>query len=194
MRPELLKSLLRSPDFRVRAYATRVLGDTRTSTLSEIWRGPVASKVREEINGGGSSFCGDCPLKLPLAPDEGGLVHTGPEGSGHFVKMVHNGIEYGLMAAYAEGLNILKHANAGKVARDERSLRRDDPVVLGDDMARTAQDERVEPVGVPVVESTTTRSRTTWPQVVVAGVAVTVARAGAGATTCESASSILGWL
>jgi 6-phosphogluconate dehydrogenase len=46
-------------------------------------------------------------------PEEG-YLHCGPSGAGHFVKMVHNGIEYGLMAAYAEGLNILKHANVGK--------------------------------------------------------------------------------
>ncbi|MFI4947008.1 MAG: phosphogluconate dehydrogenase (NAD(+)-dependent, decarboxylating), partial [Burkholderiales bacterium] len=45
---------------------------------------------------------------------ERGYLHCGPSGAGHFVKMVHNGIEYGLMAAYAEGLNILEHANAGK--------------------------------------------------------------------------------
>ena len=45
---------------------------------------------------------------------EEGYLHCGPSGAGHFVKMVHNGIEYGMMAAYAEGLNILKHANAGK--------------------------------------------------------------------------------
>lgn len=45
---------------------------------------------------------------------EEGYLHCGPSGAGHFVKMVHNGIEYGLMAAYAEGLNILKHANAGR--------------------------------------------------------------------------------
>jgi len=45
---------------------------------------------------------------------EEGYLHCGPNGGGHFVKMVHNGIEYGLMAAYAEGLNILKHANVGK--------------------------------------------------------------------------------
>jgi 6-phosphogluconate dehydrogenase len=45
---------------------------------------------------------------------EQGYLHCGPSGAGHFVKMVHNGIEYGLMAAYAEGLNILKHANIGK--------------------------------------------------------------------------------
>jgi 6-phosphogluconate dehydrogenase len=43
-----------------------------------------------------------------------GYIHCGPAGAGHFVKMVHNGIEYGVMAAYAEGLNILRHANAGK--------------------------------------------------------------------------------
>ena len=45
---------------------------------------------------------------------EQGYLHCGPSGAGHFVKMVHNGIEYGMMAAYAEGLNILRHANAGK--------------------------------------------------------------------------------
>lgn len=45
---------------------------------------------------------------------EQGYLHCGPNGAGHFVKMVHNGIEYGLMAAYAEGLNILKNANIGK--------------------------------------------------------------------------------
>ena len=47
-----------------------------------------------------------------------GYLHCGPSGAGHFVKMVHNGIEYGLMAAYAEGLNILYQANAGKQRRD----------------------------------------------------------------------------
>ncbi len=45
---------------------------------------------------------------------EQGYLHCGPSGAGHFVKMVHNGIEYGIMAAYAEGLNILHHANIGK--------------------------------------------------------------------------------
>ena len=49
---------------------------------------------------------------------EEGYLHCGPAGAGHFVKMVHNGIEYGLMAAYAEGLNILKHADVGKAGRD----------------------------------------------------------------------------
>jgi 6-phosphogluconate dehydrogenase len=48
------------------------------------------------------------PILKDLAPDGGGLVHTGPEGSGHFVKMVHNGVEYGLMQAYAEGFQVMK--------------------------------------------------------------------------------------
>lgn len=47
-----------------------------------------------------------------------GWLHCGPAGAGHFVKMVHNGIEYGLMAAYAEGLNLLRHANAGAGERE----------------------------------------------------------------------------
>ena len=51
------------------------------------------------------------------APVEYGYLHCGPVGAGHFVKMVHNGIEYGLMAAYAEGLNILRGANAGNDKR-----------------------------------------------------------------------------
>ncbi len=48
---------------------------------------------------------------------EHGYLHCGANGAGHFVKMVHNGIEYGIMAAYAEGLNILRHANSGSTAR-----------------------------------------------------------------------------
>jgi 6-phosphogluconate dehydrogenase len=47
---------------------------------------------------------------------EEGYLHCGPSGAGHFVKMVHNGMEYGIMAAYAEGLNILNHANVGHKA------------------------------------------------------------------------------
>ena len=49
---------------------------------------------------------------------EQGYLHCGPNGAGHFVKMVHNGIEYGMMAAYAEGFNILRHANVGKQGHD----------------------------------------------------------------------------
>ena len=52
-----------------------------------------------------------------IRPGEQGWLHCGPAGAGHFVKMVHNGIEYGLMAAYAEGLNVLRHAGDGRTER-----------------------------------------------------------------------------
>ena len=68
------------------------------------------------------------PLKDSVVPTSGrpegsgtadrGYLHCGPAGAGHFVKMVHNGIEYGLMAAYAEGLNILRHADIGTNRRE----------------------------------------------------------------------------
>jgi len=62
------------------------------------------------------------PRPAGRAPIDGtaeqGYLHCGPNGAGHFVKMVHNGIEYGMMAAYAEGFNILKHANVGKQGHD----------------------------------------------------------------------------
>lgn len=65
---------------------------------------------------------GDVPRtsgrKGDSGPSEQGYLHCGPNGAGHFVKMVHNGIEYGLMAAYAEGFNILKHASVGKHEHD----------------------------------------------------------------------------
>jgi 6-phosphogluconate dehydrogenase len=54
----------------------------------------------------------------PPSQSEQGFFHCGPNGAGHFVKMVHNGIEYGIMAAYAEGLNILRNADAGMRKRD----------------------------------------------------------------------------
>ncbi len=56
-------------------------------------------------------------LSVDVGTAEYGYLHCGPSGAGHFVKMVHNGIEYGVMAAYAEGINILKSANAGKASR-----------------------------------------------------------------------------
>ena len=59
------------------------------------------------------------PEAAKLATAELGYLHCGPVGAGHFVKMVHNGIEYGLMAAYAEGLNILEHADIGKHASEK---------------------------------------------------------------------------
>ena len=63
------------------------------------------------------------------APAEEGFLHCGPSGAGHFVKMVHNGIEYGMMAAYAEGLNVLRNANVGlqKQASDAETTPLRDP-------------------------------------------------------------------
>ncbi|MGH7117587.1 MAG: phosphogluconate dehydrogenase (NAD(+)-dependent, decarboxylating) [Acetobacteraceae bacterium] len=65
------------------------------------------------------------------APAEQGYLHCGPNGAGHFVKMVHNGIEYGIMAAYAEGLNVLKHADVGarKEATDAETTPLRDPAL-----------------------------------------------------------------
>jgi MoaA/NifB/PqqE/SkfB family radical SAM enzyme len=56
-------------------YAKRVLGDFRTSSLTDIWTGSTAFSLRTDINKGGSQFCGDCPLKLPLADDQPAPVH-----------------------------------------------------------------------------------------------------------------------
>jgi 6-phosphogluconate dehydrogenase len=58
----------------------------------------------------------------PLQPGEAGWLHCGPSGAGHFVKMVHNGIEYGMMAAYAEGLNIIKNADIGRIDQETAPL------------------------------------------------------------------------
>ncbi|MDQ6894392.1 MAG: decarboxylating 6-phosphogluconate dehydrogenase [Acidobacteriota bacterium] len=86
------------------------------------------------IGGPGDAFARLEPIFRALAPGRGdapptpgrpaesgtaqeGYLHCGPSGAGHFVKMVHNGIEYGLMAAYAEGMNILRHANIGGAGR-----------------------------------------------------------------------------
>jgi 6-phosphogluconate dehydrogenase len=63
--------------------------------------------------GNGSHEHGDDAMTRP----ESGFLYCGPSGAGHFVKMVHNGIEYGMMAAYAEGFNLLHHADAGDAAR-----------------------------------------------------------------------------
>ena len=51
-------------------YGRRVLGDARTTSVSAVWTGETASALRQDLNGGGSKFCGDCPLKLPLAKDQ----------------------------------------------------------------------------------------------------------------------------
>ena len=64
------------------------------------------------IGGADADYERCLPIFKDLAPDQGGLTHTGPPGSGHFVKMVHNGVEYGLMEAYAEGFEIMKSSSA----------------------------------------------------------------------------------
>ena len=74
---------------------------------------------------------------------EMGYLHCGPSGAGHFVKMVHNGIEYGLMAAYAEGFNLLRHANAGAVEHhidaETTPLREPDMLRFDIDVAEVAE-------------------------------------------------------
>ncbi|CAH2600713.1 6-phosphogluconate dehydrogenase, NAD(+)-dependent, decarboxylating [Rhodovastum atsumiense] len=79
----------------------------------------------------------------PPEPAEWGYLHCGPHGAGHFVKMVHNGIEYALMAAYAEGFNILRHADAGLVKRDKDAettpLRHPERYAYDIDIARVAE-------------------------------------------------------
>jgi len=74
------------------------------STLEPIFAALSPGGRRAESSGGKSAA---------RAMAEMGYLHCGPNGAGHFVKMVHNGIEYGVMAAYAEGLNVLQHADAG---------------------------------------------------------------------------------
>ncbi len=93
-----------------RGYSQMIGGDdVAVQRLAPIFRSLAPGVEAAERTDGRS---GD------LAPGEEGWLHCGPPGAGHFVKMVHNGIEYGIMAAYAEGLNILKHANAGSATRD----------------------------------------------------------------------------
>jgi 6-phosphogluconate dehydrogenase len=92
-----------------RGYCLMIGGDTEVvDRLNPIWAS-VAPGVEAAPRTAGRD--GD-----PSAAEQG-YLHCGPVGAGHFVKMVHNGIEYGLMAAYAEGLNILKSANVGSTAR-----------------------------------------------------------------------------
>jgi 6-phosphogluconate dehydrogenase len=94
-----------------RGFCLMIGGDTEAvDRLRPIWRTIAPGLADVERTPGRS---GD------VAPEEEGWLHCGPSGAGHFVKMVHNGIEYGLMAAYAEGLNILANADEGTRARDK---------------------------------------------------------------------------
>jgi 6-phosphogluconate dehydrogenase len=95
---------------RERGYCMMIGGDeTAVAQLDPIFQtlAPLAESAPRTTgreSGGGTA--------------EHGYLHCGPSGAGHFVKMVHNGIEYGIMASYAEGLNILRHANIGKRGRE----------------------------------------------------------------------------
>jgi 6-phosphogluconate dehydrogenase len=92
-----------------RGYCLMIGGDqTAVQRLDAIFATLAPSIEEASLTPGRESLGGTA---------EHGYLHCGPTGAGHFVKMVHNGIEYGIMAAYAEGLNILKHANAGKEAQ-----------------------------------------------------------------------------
>jgi 6-phosphogluconate dehydrogenase len=84
--------------------------DEAVERLSPIWTSLAPGVAVAERTPGRSG---------EVTPEENGWLHCGPSGAGHFVKMVHNGIEYGIMAAYAEGLNILKNADEGSRPRDK---------------------------------------------------------------------------
>ena len=89
-----------------RGYCLMIGGETAVvKRLDPIFRTLAPGKGLAEATPGREALGGT---------SEEGYLHCGPNGAGHFVKMVHNGIEYGMMAAMAEGLNILKHANIGK--------------------------------------------------------------------------------
>jgi len=88
-----------------RGYCLMIGGQTQVvSALSDVWNAVAPGVEAAERSPGRTG---------EIAPEERGWLHCGPSGAGHFVKMIHNGIEYGLMAAYAEGLNILKSADEG---------------------------------------------------------------------------------
>ncbi len=89
-----------------RGYCMMIGGEKEVVThLDPIFKALAPGKGNIERTPGRDKFGGTA---------ESGYLHCGPNGAGHFVKMVHNGIEYGLMAAYAEGFNIMQHANVGK--------------------------------------------------------------------------------
>ena len=92
-----------------RGYSLMIGGDDESvNRLGPIWASVAPGVESAERTGDRTG---------ELVPGEAGWLHCGPHGAGHLVKMVHNGIEYGIMAAYAEGLNILKHADTGSRQR-----------------------------------------------------------------------------
>src|SRR5437667_232829 len=107
----------------------RLIRGGHACVVHDVSAAAVQTLVREGASGATARNTFLPPLAMPpvgpLTPGreqrrgtaEEGYLHCGPNGAGHFVKMVHNGIEYGLMAAYAEGLNILRHGDVGKRTR-----------------------------------------------------------------------------
>ena len=93
-----------------RGYCLMIGGEARRSTGS--------SPIFAAIAPGVEAATDPRPRPASRAGPSTATYHCGPNGAGHFVKMVHNGIEYGMMAAYAEGLNILKNANVGACQRE----------------------------------------------------------------------------
>jgi 6-phosphogluconate dehydrogenase len=92
-----------------RGYCLMIGGETEVVTRLD----PIFKTIAP---GAGSAEPTPSRTKRDGTADQG-YLHCGPSGAGHFVKMVHNGVEYGMMAAIAEGLSVIKHANAGKVSR-----------------------------------------------------------------------------
>ncbi len=91
-----------------RGYSLMIGGDAKAVTrLDPIFRALAPGKAAAPPT----------PGRTATSTADQGYLHCGPSGAGHFVKMVHNGIEYGMMASYAEGLNVLRHANAGMHAQ-----------------------------------------------------------------------------
>jgi 6-phosphogluconate dehydrogenase len=104
-----------------RGYSLMIGGeDDVISRLDPIFRSIAPGPDRRQPTPGRTRTDGTAPE---------GYLHCGPSGAGHFVKMVHNGVEYGMMAAIAEGLNIIKHANVGrqKVESDAETTPLRDP-------------------------------------------------------------------
>jgi 6-phosphogluconate dehydrogenase len=115
-----------------RGYCLMIGGDkAAVERLDPIFKaiapgqGDVAPTKVKEVKGVKKEGGHLVPIHGPEVTAKGtsanSYLHCGPSGAGHFVKMVHNGMEYGIMAAYAEGLNILKHANVGKIGRSAES-------------------------------------------------------------------------
>src|SRR6202047_757561 len=96
-------------------YCLMIGGASDAVALVDAALAPLAPGGRMPTGGPGSAG-GAAGNAASAAAAALGYLHCGPSGAGHFVKMVHNGIEYGLMAAYAEGLNLLAHADAGLAA------------------------------------------------------------------------------